>query len=143
MMTDAIRPKGRLNPFLTIPEESMRVQFRYEVVENVGSLLERMKPRGQQPWITSSLWTSSGGRVARCDHAGEFLARVGGLFHLEPRGSRERMRSRVALLRKTTMQRLRWRSNGWFESYSLPSPFPRTSQRRGQSITRISTDSSR
>ena len=27
--------------FLTIPEESMRVQFRYEVVENVGSLLER------------------------------------------------------------------------------------------------------
>src|ERR1035438_1578644 len=27
--------------FLTIPEESMRVQFRYEVIENVGSLLER------------------------------------------------------------------------------------------------------
>ena len=26
--------------FLTIPEESMRVQFHYEVVENIGSLLD-------------------------------------------------------------------------------------------------------
>jgi len=46
--------------FLTIPEESMRVQFRYEVIENVGSLWRSMKPRGQRPWDTSLLWTSRG-----------------------------------------------------------------------------------
>ena len=69
--------------FLTIPEESMRVQFRYEVVENVGSLLERYE--AARTTTLDHVIAMDQQRVDEwraADHAGEFLARVAAVYFI-------------------------------------------------------------
>jgi hypothetical protein len=38
----------------SLPEQSMRVQFRYEVVEDMGDLLERMPKRSNRNGLGSN-----------------------------------------------------------------------------------------
>jgi hypothetical protein len=69
--------------FLTIPEESMRVQFRYEVIENVGSLLaqyEAARTTTLEHVIAMDQQRVDAWRAA--DHSGEFLTRVAAVYFI-------------------------------------------------------------
>ena len=69
--------------FLTIPEESMRVQFRYEVIENVGSLLERYE--AARTTTLPHVIAMDQQRVEDwrgADRAGEFLTRVAAVYFI-------------------------------------------------------------
>src|ERR1039458_10180398 len=69
--------------FLTIPEESMRVQFRYEVIENVGSLLDRYESARTttlEHVIAMDQQRVDEWRVS--DRAGEFLTRVAAVYFI-------------------------------------------------------------
>ena len=69
--------------FLTIPEESMRVQFRYEVIENVGSLLERYED--SRTATAEHVIAMDQERVdvwRAADRSGEFLTRVAAVYFI-------------------------------------------------------------
>lgn len=69
--------------FLTIPEESMRVQFRYEVIENVGSLLERYE--AARTTTLEHVIAMDQQRVDEwraSDQSGEFLTRVAAVYFI-------------------------------------------------------------
>jgi hypothetical protein len=69
--------------FLTIPEESMRVQFRYEVVENIGSLLDDYAAARTSTLahvISMDQQRIDGWRIA--DKAGQFLTRLAAVYFI-------------------------------------------------------------
>lgn len=69
--------------FLTIPEESMRVQFRYEVVENLEGLLDRYE--ASRTATASRVVTMDQERVDGWrddDCAGEFLTRYAAVYFI-------------------------------------------------------------
>jgi hypothetical protein len=104
--------------FLTIPEESMRVQFRYEVIENVGSLLERYE--AARTTTLEHVIAMDQQRVDEwraSDQSGEFLTRVAAVYFIwNPEIHARGWRSRVVLLRRKTMRSLNPRAAafGWF-----------------------------
>ena len=69
--------------FLTIPEESMRVQFRYEVVENVGALMdqyEAARTTTLEHVVAMDQQRVDAWRAA--DQSGEFLTRVAAVYFI-------------------------------------------------------------
>jgi type IV secretory pathway VirB4 component len=76
--------KRRLeNLFLTIPEESMRMQFRYEVEESVGDLLERYDAarRSTDPRVVAMDKERIATWQGQCDR-GEYLLRTAAVYFI-------------------------------------------------------------
>ncbi len=112
--------------FLTIPEESMRVQFRYEVVEHVDGLLDRYEAArsATEPRVVAmdeqrvDGWRSG-------DNGGEFLNRLAAVYFIwNPTKHSKMMAESGGPIKKKTPAKKRAsavspRIHGWFMAFWL------------------------
>jgi type IV secretory pathway VirB4 component len=69
--------------FLTIPEESMRVQFRYEVIENIGPLIDRYEAaRSTTSEVIAAMDQERVDQWRAGDRAGAFLTRIAAVYFI-------------------------------------------------------------
>ncbi len=99
--------KSHLEAILrTIPEESMRLQFRFEVTEDLGDLLQRYQDCSRtQDEATLAMDQNRLAMWQRKEAGGEYLRRMTHLYHLGPRATSSRARR----LRQDGETKQRWR----------------------------------